>query len=266
MARPQGLLYYMRLNEMKMGQRLQEGRQYLRWRRKYAKQLEQFKDIHKGQDCFIIGNGPSLNKMDLALLRSYHTFGLNKIYLMFDKVDLNLSYLVSVNKYVIEQSVSPFEQLNCPVFLSYTDAEDVIGNQDNIFWLYALNTWSFYEDIAQPICKGFTVTFVAMQIAYYMGFQRVFLIGVDHSFKQAVGKSNTVEVMEGDDPNHFHPDYFKGKKWELADVYGNEVSYHLANYFYQKDGRQIFNSTVGGKLEVYPRVDYQEALNIAKKK
>lgn len=242
-----------------------EARAYLNWHRQYAPRLRSFKDLHKGEDCFILGNGPSLNKIDLAPLAKYHTFGQNKIFLIFDKVDLNLSYLVSVNPLVIEQSATEFEAMQCPVFLSYTAAEGVVAKKPHIQRLHTLNTWSFYEDISQPICEGNTVTFVSMQIAYFMGFSRVFLIGVDHSFKQQ-GASHEVQIYQGDDENHFHPDYFKGQQWQLADVYGSEVSYHLANYFFQKDGRRVYDATAGGKLEVFPKISYEQALEIARKK
>lgn len=266
MARPQGALFGLNLLEREgFGKKLGEGLDYLRWRRKFSRQLSQFKDKHKGQDCFIIGNGPSLKNMDLSPLHAYHTFGQNKIFLLFDKVDLNLSYLVSVNKLVIEQSAREFESMKCPVFLSYTAAKDVVEELPHIQRLHTMNLWSFYEDISQPICEGNTVTFVSLQIAYYMGFSRVFLIGVDHSFKQA-GQSHEVQVYKGDDENHFHPDYFKGQQWQLADVYGSEVSYHLANYYYKKDGRQILDATVGGKLDVFPKIDFEEALRLAKRK
>ncbi len=266
MARPQGALFGINLlGKNGKGNKIQEALQYLQWQRKYAPRLKQFKDKHKGQDCFILGNGPSLNKMDLAPLREYHTFGQNKIFLIFEKVDLNLSYLVSVNPLVIEQSAREFEKMKCPVFLSHTAANGVVNDQPNIQRMHTLNVWSFYEDISQPICEGNTVTYVSLQVAYYMGFSRVFLIGVDHSFKQS-GSSHEVQVYKGDDENHFHPDYFKGQQWQLADVYGSEVSYHLANYFYQKDGRQIFDATMGGKLEVFPKIPFEEALKMAKKK
>lgn len=263
MARPQGVLYG--LNLFGKNGKFKEARQYFAWRRKFAPKLKQFKNKHKGEDCFILGNGPSLNKMDLGLLSKYHTFGQNKIFLIFDKVDLNLSYLVSVNPYVIEQSKKEFEEMYCPVFISHTAGDGVIENKEHIHRLHTLNTWSFYEDIAQPIHEGYTVTFVSLQLAYYMGFKRVFLIGCDHSFKQH-GATNEVQVYEGDDENHFHPDYFKGQKWQLADVYGSEVSYHLANYFYLNDGRQVFDATVGGKLEVFPKIDFEKAIKIATQK
>ncbi len=266
MGRPQGALYGVNLLEKKgWAQKLREGKDYLWWRWRQAPRLRQFKDKHKGQDCFIIGNGPSLNKMDLSPLAHYHTFGLNKIYLIFDRVDLNLSYLVATNPFVIEQSKEIYPQLLFPIFLSWTASRHLFPPKEHLYYLHTLNIWSFYTDITQPICEGNTVTYVAMQIAYFMGFKRVFLIGVDHSFKQK-GSAHEIQIYEGADENHFHPDYFKGQPWQLADVYGSEVSYHLANYHYLRDGRQIFDATVEGQLEVFPKIAYEEALTMARPK
>lgn len=266
MARPQGALYTVNLLEKKgLGHKLREARDYLVWRLREARRLERFRGMHSGQDCFIIGNGPSLNKMDLRPLARYHTFGLNKIYLMFEKVDLNLSYLVATNPFVIEQSREVYPNLSFPIFLSWTASRGVMPRKSHLYFLHTLNIWSFYEDITQPICEGNTVTYVAMQIAYFMGFKRVFLIGVDHNFKQK-GKSHEVQLLEGEDENHFHPDYFKGQPWQLADLYGSEISYHLANYHFMRDKRQIYDATVDGKLQVFPKIAYEEALAMARPK
>ena len=267
MSRPHGALFNLNaLTKGGLGDKLRELRLYWQWKRKFAPRLRQFKNLHAGQDCFIIGNGPSLNKMDLAPLADYHTFGLNKIYLLRDRgIDLNLSYLASCNALVVQQSHEEFEQMTHPVFLSHTAAAGVVAERKHIHRLHTLNVWSFYDDITQPICEGWTVTYVAMQLAYYMGFKRVFLIGVDHSFKQQ-GAANETQTYEGDDANHFHPDYFKGQQWQLADVDGSEVSFHLANYFYRKDGREIWDATVGGKLEVFPKISFEQALAVAGRK
>lgn len=239
---------------------------YLDWYYGERLRLKQFKNIHKGEDCFIIGNGPSINKLDLTLLNDYHTFGMNKIYLIFERVQLDLSYLVSVNPLVIEQSEEQFKKLvKCPVFLSYHNSKG-IAPSDKIFKLHtAAAKWSFYNDVTNPISEGFTVTFVAMQLAFYMGFQNVFLIGVDHNFKQQ-GKANEAQVYEGDDENHFHKDYFKGQQWHLADLEGNEASYALAKHAYHAHGRNIYDATLNGKLNIFEKIPYEEALKIARKK
>ena len=242
---------------------------YLRWYFKHSKKMLRFKNIHHGEDCFIIGNGPSLNKMDLSLLKDHHTFGLNKIYLMFDRVDLNLSYHVAVNPLVIEQSTAEFEALNCPSFLSYGPAHKVVRPLDHLNFI-ATNSicpmpFSFCGDLTMPLHEGYTVTYVAMQIAFYMGFRNVYLVGVDHNFN-ASGAPNSEQMMQGEDQNHFDPRYFADKRWHLPDLQASELSYCLAKYFYAVDGRQIWDATVGGKLQVFPRIEFRQALGRCKKR
>jgi hypothetical protein len=238
---------------------------YLKWRAKHASQLTQFKNMHKGEDCFIIGNGPSLNAMDLAPLRMYHTFGLNKIYLLFDRVDLNLNYLVAVNKLVIEQSAYIYHELPMTLFLNFKNARGVINKKDNFHFVYTGAKSTFKTDITRKICEGATVTYVAMQIAYYMGFQNVFLIGVDHHFK-AIGKPYEKQFMQDDDINHFDPNYFRNQKWQLPNLKISEAAYNLAKYYYNKDGRRIYDATVDGKLNIFPKVSFKEALRQCKQK
>ncbi len=231
------------------------------WNLKYKDQLKEFKDIHKGKSCFIIGNGPSLNKMDLSKLTSHYTFGLNKIYMMFDKVDLNLSYLVSVQQHVIEQSKEEFEKFTFPMFLSYRKSKVHNFKNKNIKYILTGNpkTTSFQTDITKKVLEGATVTYVAMQIAYYMGFEKVFLIGVDHNF-QFEGKPLEIKTMQGSDPNHFDPNYFKGQQWGLPDLETSERYYNIAKETYEKAGREIIDATVDGKLQVYKKISYDQAL------
>ncbi len=97
-----------------------------------------------------------------------------------------------------------------------------------------------------------------MQIAYYMGFEKVILIGVDHSF-ETKGKPHTMVVSEGDDPNHFDPCYFgKGFRWQLPDLRTSELAYRIAKYHFENAEREILDATVDGKLQVFPKVDYYQ--------
>jgi len=89
-----------------------------------------------------------------------------------------------------------------------------------------------------------------------MGFQQVILIGVDHNFTSR-GEANKTVVSQGDDLNHFAPNYFgKGAKWQLPDLDTSEVGYTFVREAYRKAGREVLDATVGGKLTVFPKVDY----------
>ena len=95
-------------------------------------------------------------------------------------------------------------------------------------------------------------------MAFFMGFEEVILIGVDHNFTTQ-GPANTTIVSSGDDPNHFAPNYFgKGFRWQLPDLEGSERAYILAREAYARAGRRIMDATIGGKLTVFPKVTYDE--------
>ena len=132
---------------------------------------------------------------------------------------------------------------------------------ENLHFLWTTYTGPrFSADLTARLWEGATVTNVALQAAYYMGFQEVILIGVDHNFVTQ-GKPNTTITSTGDDPNHFHPGYFgQGFRWQLPDLETSEIAYHMAKEAYQKDGREILDATVGGKLTVFPKVDYDKTL------
>jgi hypothetical protein len=102
------------------------------------------------------------------------------------------------------------------------------------------------------------VTNVALQLAFYMGFEQAILIGVDHSYREsAKGDPNQTIVSQGDDPDHFNAEYFgKGFRWQLPDLETSELGYTLARQAYAAAGRQVLDATIGGKLDIFPKADY----------
>jgi len=240
---------------------------YAAWYRSDRESLIKYEGIHKDEDCFIVGNGPSLNKTDLTLLNGYHVFGLNKIQMIFEKQKFDLSYHVTVNDLVIDQIDNELNEnaFNCPSFISYAHSRNKNYKNPMVNKILTNGRWSFYPSILEPISEGYTVTYVAMQIAFYMGFKNVFLVGVDHSFQQK-GKANQEQTLKEDDQNHFHPDYFKGQQWHLADLEGSEASFALAKHQFHFAGRNIIDATVDGKLTIFEKMKYEDALKVAKKK
>ncbi len=115
-----------------------------------------------------------------------------------------------------------------------------------------------FRSIRHRLWEGATVTYTALQVAFYLGFQTVILIGVDHNFVTK-GIPNTTVVSSGDDPNHFHPGYFgKGFRWQLPDLETSEIAYNKAKTAYSNAGRQVLDATVGGKLTVFEKVSYND--------
>ncbi|HNS63127.1 MAG TPA: hypothetical protein PKN11_01790, partial [Anaerolineaceae bacterium] len=167
------------------------------------------------------------------------------------------TYLVAVNDLVLEQCAADFRALTMPKYITWRARRVMSGDPLTTF----LDTDFTGEENFQPdatgrMYEGFTVTYVALQLAFHMGFEKVILIGVDHNFTTK-GPANQAVVSQGDDPNHFAPNYFgAGFKWQLPDLEGSERAYRLARQAYETAGRMVVDATVGGKLTVFPKVDY----------
>jgi len=227
------------------------------WRQESIKKIRALKDTHSGERCFIIGNGPSLKNTDLTKLQNEFTFGMNRFYLAFPELGFRTSLLLTVNDLVIEQCAEDIRALPIPTFVSWRGRK-WIQPADNLHYLYtSYQLPGFSKDASGRLWEGATVTYVAMQLAFYMGFKQVVLIGVDHNFTTQ-GKPNTTVVSGGDDPNHFNASYFgKGFRWQLPDLETSELAYTMAREAYQTAGREIIDATVGGKLTVFPKVGYE---------
>lgn len=222
--------------------------------------LKHYSNLHSGQRCYIIGNGPSISKMDMSPLKNEFTFGLNRIYLAFDTIPFKPTYYVCVNELVLEQFAEEIRVLEMPKFLNwnrrgYFNLEEVSTNFVRL--TLSIND-GFTTDFRRPLFGGGTVTYVALQIAYLMGFSEVVLIGVDHSFTDK-GIPNKVETRQAEtDPNHFHPNYFpKGVKWQLPDLRRSELAYELARRVFEQNGRKILDATVNGKCPIFEKVEFR---------
>lgn len=226
------------------------------WRRDSIRRIEALRDTKKGERCFIIGNGPSLRSTDMSRLRSENTIGMNRIYLMFEEIGFQTTYYLSINDLVIEQCASDIQELKMPRFVAWRSRK-WLQPEDNLFFLYTTYTGrKFGRNAAGRLWEGATVTYTALQVAYFLGFQEVILVGVDHNFSTK-GTPNTTIVSQGDDPNHFSPAYFgKGFRWQLPDLETSEEAYVMARQAYEGAGRRILDATIGGKLEVFSKVEY----------
>jgi len=230
------------------------------WRRESIRRLSALKDIHAGKRAFIIGNGPSLKQTDLGKLKNEITFCMNRFYLAFPELGFSATYLCITNDLVVEQFVDDVNALTIPKFIawrSHRHFDSQLPITDLPTFVYTTYTGPrFTPDARGRVWEGATVTNLALQLAYHMGIQQSVLIGVDHNFTSK-GDANKTVVSQGDDPNHFMPNYFgKGVKWQLPDLDTSEIGYAFAREAYQKAGREVVDATVGGKLKIFPKVEY----------
>ena len=226
----------------------------------FAKQnngkIESFKDLYKGQRCFVLGNGPSLKKTDLSKLKGEYCFGANRIYLIKEEgVDFDPSFIASVDAKLLAQFHEEISAQPIPKFISWKYFKYFTKDAQTSFIRLNYDR-KFSTDLTGYCWGGHTVTFINLQLAYYMGFSEVVLIGCDHSYAGA-GAPNTDVKIEGADSNHFSDKYYvKGNTYRIPDYRNQEHAYALAREAFEKDGRRVVDATIGGKLQVFPKVDY----------
>jgi hypothetical protein len=220
--------------------------------------FECFFERHLGETCLIIGNGPSLRGVPNSFLKRYPSFGSNRIYLKYLP-----TYYVAVNPLVIEQNKADIRMLRSTAKfvregMGVFDPEDTM-HMSPIYELHSMRIPMFSFNPCAYVYEGFTVTFVAMELAFFMGFKTVLLVGVDHRYIFD-GVPNEQNVWQGDDPNHFDENYFKGMQWHNPDLANSEVAYALAKEVFDKNGVQCINLTAGSALDVFEKGSIEQWL------
>ncbi|ODA68655.1 hypothetical protein A7A08_00487 [Methyloligella halotolerans] len=245
---------------------------------KYRPKLRELRQRYKGtKRCFVIGNGPSLNRTDLSVLKDEVTFAVNGFFLKARDLDWDPTFYVVEDHLVAEDRRDWINALHgptklFPAYLAYCLDE----GDDTIFFNHRgrksyPHGFDFSTDASEITYTGCTVTFTVLQLAFYLGFEEIYLIGVDSDYalpqdaKQSSEYGVGILDMKSDDPNHFNPDYFgKGFRWHDPQVERMLEAYEEARKVTDQTDQRIYNATVGGKLEVFPRRDFVSLFDHAK--
>ena len=220
----------------------------------------QLKGKYRGKPLLVVGNGPSLNKTPLSDFKGIPSIGMNKIDLIYPKTSWRPDLVVCVNNLVVRQHFESLANSEIPVYLSWKSRRFIAKKfRKNFNYFLTLNSSAFETDMANGLGSSATVTYSALQMAYYLEADPIILFGVDHSFAHS-GKAREYAKAVGPDNNHFDPNYFKdGSWWGLPDLDESEKAYMRAKLAFEKEGRTVFDATVGGKLDIFPKIDVNKA-------
>lgn len=231
-----------------------------------GKALRKYKNLHENQRCFIVANGPSLTAEDLDKLSEHGeiTFGMNRIYKFFDQTKWRPTYYVCEDELIAHDQQKEINAIHAkakfiPAELKWYHDVKIdkacyfhINYNDNIRFPYSFST----EIDKQIECRG-TVTFTCMQIAAYMGFSEIYLLGVDHNYRVTLD-INGNQVVDPEAKDYFTEDYDTDIKDIVVHDMGNNTRAYIdaRKYCEVNKSTKIFNATRGGKLEVFERVDF----------
>ena len=228
--------------------------------------LAQLKNRFANQPMLVVGNGPSLNSTPLDEFVGVPAIGMNKIDLLFPRVKWRPSLIICMNRHVMAQHQDRYAAIEIPVYLSWQSRWFIrTKNRGAATYFLDLADTSFSTDITRGVGISGTVTYAALQFAFYTGADPVILLGVDHSFA-VTGPANKLVVSHGDDQNHFDPNYFgNGIKWNLPDLVESERGYSLARKAFEAHGRKIWDATLGGKLQAFERIGIVESMRFCRR-
>lgn len=230
--------------------------------------LRSLKDSCRGQRCFIIGNGPSIVVSDLEKLVDEVTFAVNGIYRLFDKTYWRPNFFVCADRNALSLEIENILSMDVnQMFIDVFAKGSVPDDTKNVTFInlhpshflsakFSTENIRFSHDIDKYICSGYTVTYTAIQIAAYMGFSKIYLLGVDHSYSRAINSDGKItEKRKG-------VDHFFGSERRRGYFYyeGVEYAYALARREAKASGIEILNATRGGYLDIFERVELDEVL------
>ena len=169
------------------------------------------KNKHEGERCFILGSGPSIINEDLIPLQNEIVFALNNFY-----VHPDFSKIMSGNKenYYITAPIHPpqtekewkdwlcdmeVNMLNNTTMIFGLNRNDTnikyicdkynFFNKNKIYWYFSGKIFTdFYNYSAQDvnitsmIWIADTVSIYALIFAIYMGFDEIYMLGMDHNY------------------------------------------------------------------------------------
>lgn len=235
---------------------------------KEGKRIKQYKNKYMGERCFFIGNGPSLKVDDLLVLqeRKEITFAFNRIYNIFEDTPWRPDFYISQDEKMLSGCYDILDQLNLqvkfiPIQLKWyygINVHDAV--YFNMNWKQADNPQHFYfgDNAAHEIYCANTVMYTAAQLAFYMGFKEIYLIGVDHHFH--ISQNNKGEIIIDNTVKDYFTDNYNTDKDKLyiPNTEKSTLTYIAMKEQCERRGVQIYNATRGGKLEVFPRVAFDK--------
>lgn len=218
----------------------------------YNPKLEKYRGIYANKRCFIVGTGPSLKieDLDMLLQNKEICFSVNNIFRSFNDTKWRPNYYVVTDYEFLEggeklvnvsQSIK-FISDCCQKFWENNQDDSVIKFHTQYEWFHDRKP-KFSNDFARKSYLGGTVVFACLQLAVYMGFTEIYLLGVDCNY------------LKGSCGNYFY-------RQDTEDNFDHRVDYMISAYLSARDYAnshdiKIFNATRGGKLEVFERVDFE---------
>lgn len=222
---------------------------------KLLKKNVKYKDLHKGERCFIIGSGPSVKKIDFKKLEDEITFTVNQFSRFESFSDLKTNYHVFSDERIfrlnedipsdlealkyLEKLIKSSDEIK---FFSKISSKSCIENSKYLKDMnvnYYMDGLTFHDDynldidMTKQIPWFPTVIDYCIFIAIYMGFEEIYLLGCDCTgFLRVCSLEQNIIKKE--------------KKYYYGYEVGDSESKRIEN--------QLLNDGIGDELEIWSKI------------
>jgi len=232
-----------------------------RWQAE-LRRIRALRDVGKGRRAFLVGNGPSLSRMDLSPLAGEFVClvnrGVRALGHGLDHADMHIVNDIHCYRAFADEIETiaarhpiPYRFLNARMRRRWRRAGQgaepyfLIGNPRK------LTAGQVVPDLAEGVVTGPSILLSAVHLLDAMGFAEIHLIGCDLDYDS--GGPYFFGLDETDAAHEQSPDIVARRK----DMSGVNGQFAVLRANLEPNGKKIFNAGLGGNLESLPRVDFE---------
>lgn len=228
--------------------------------------LDSYRGKYSGQRCFILAAAPSLRIEDAERLSNEKTFVLNSFFKLYDRTTFRPTFYVELDPdgeevYYGEGDFNPGQFAKECAFINDVVKKRKRGYKNTVYlpvnWL---DHWvSLYRpgynpgknlkhsrDMLWGTYDQWSVTGNTIELAAYMGFSEIYLLGIDNDYnpnvKYATGEAVSKDFNKMDNVKWVHD--------AMASAYA------FLDKETKRYGVHVYNASRGGKLEEFDRVNF----------
>jgi hypothetical protein len=227
-----------------------------------------FKNIHAGSRCFVVGTGPSLNMLadkDIQSLSNEVIFGVNSLYKSKIGTKLSPQYYTLIDNLYWEQWNNTFSEVSSkysqrpPIFITDVRAKNLLdGLSHNAPALYIHSkkypVKKMSAELDKNVYAAMNVVAYSILAAMYMGFSEIYLLGCDYNAFCTAGKGHCYDDEEETSEFNYNLAFYLKFYWITT-----EFHYLIAKLAKEKKIK-IINLTPGSLLDAYPRTSLENVL------
>lgn len=238
--------------------------------------LRSYRNKHAGERCVLIGNGPSLTMKDLEKVQNEITFSCNLVYKIFENTSWRPVYhCITDNIFSKTIADELVQKITVPLFMNHVAKDALKYKKKNRKTPQIISVQSIAQDpyyvkgnmLNYYVSSKATVMSFMIELAMYMGFKEIYLLGVDCS-NGFVGKNtHFIEDYENEDMMRIEhkraKNQMKGKHMTLEELgkYRTDramFAYSQLRKYADAHGVKVYNATRGGYLEEFERVNLDD--------